>query len=165
MALPGALRLWLACLLLSSAAPKPTCDPSACGPCPEGDPEGTASPAAGGCCPPCPPPCPCPPYLHDDCDMQGFSSVPAGRSFYIDFGRKLCTCGPGGDIACTPLCPSPGPACLALGSPRADGCPQCVCYDQEEMAVPAGTVTIRGSQRCSCPEQGGELLCTSGSPR
>ncbi|XP_066033633.1 fibulin-2-like [Chamaea fasciata] len=161
MSLPGALRLSLACLLLCGAAPKPTCDPSACPPCPEGDPEGTATPTAGGCCPPCPLPCSCPPYLESDCEMQGFSSgrVPAGRSFYIDFARTLCTCGPAGNITCATLCPRPDPACRALGSPLADGCPRCVCYEPEGMAVPAGTVTARGSQTCTCPALGGELQC------
>lgn len=163
MALASALCLSLACLLLCSAAPKPTCDPSACAPCSEQDPEGTATPTAGGCCPPCPPPCTCPPYLESDCEMQGFASgrVPAGRSFYIDFARKLCTCHPAGDITCAPLCPRLAPACRAVGSPVADGCPRCVCYDEEEMAVPAGTVTARGSQICTCPVHGGQLQCRS----
>ncbi|XP_059696043.1 fibulin-2-like [Haemorhous mexicanus] len=161
MALPAALLLWLALLLLPSAAPKPTCDPSACPPCPEGDPEVTATPGVTGCCPPCPLPCSCPPYLESDCEMQGFPGgrVPAGRSFYIDFARRLCTCGPGGDIACSPLCPRPEPACRALGSPVADGCPRCVCYDPEGMAVPAGSSVRRGSRECRCPALGGELLC------
>ncbi|GAB0178283.1 fibulin-2-like [Grus japonensis] len=164
MALLGALRLSLACLLLCSAAPKPTCDPSACTPCPERDVEGPTTAAAGGCCPPCPPPCACPPYLESDCEMQGFASglVPVGRSFYIDFARKLCTCHPGGDITCAPLCPRLPPTCQAVGSPVADGCPRCVCYDEEEMAVPAGTITARGAQICTCPPQGGRLQCSSG---
>ncbi|XP_010130228.1 PREDICTED: cystathionine beta-synthase-like [Buceros rhinoceros silvestris] len=157
MALDGALRLSLACLLLCGAAPKPTCDPSACTPCPEMDVEGLTTAAARGWCRPCPPSCVCPPYLESDCEMQGFASghVPAGRSFYIDFARKLCTCHPGGNITCAPLCPSLPPTCQAVGSPVADGCPLCVCYDEEEMAVPAGTVTARGTQ-------GGQLLCSGG---
>ncbi|XP_065531772.1 fibulin-2-like [Lathamus discolor] len=161
MALTSALRLLLACLLLCGVAPKPTCDPSACTPCPDRDMEEPTT--AEGCCPPCPAPCACPPYLESDCEMQGFASrhVPVGRSFYIDFARKLCTCHPGGDIACTPLCPSLPPTCQAVGSPVADGCPQCVCYDEEEMAVPAGTTTARGDQVCSCPAQGGRLQCES----
>ncbi|RMC06198.1 hypothetical protein DUI87_15628 [Hirundo rustica rustica] len=162
MPLTGALRLCLACLLLCGASPKPTCDPGACPPCPEGDPEVTAAPpGTGGCCPPCPAPCSCPAYLRGDCEMQGFDGglVPAGRSFYIDFARKLCTCLPSGDVACAPLCPRPAPACRALGSPVADGCPRCVCYDRDEMAVPAGAVTTRGSQTCTCPALGGQLEC------
>lgn len=165
MSLTAALRLSLACLLLCSVAPKPTCDPSACSPCPEGDTEGdtegTATPTAGSCCPPCPQPCTCPPYLESDCEMQGFAlgRVPAGRSFYIDFARKLCTCHPLGDITCAPLCPPPASPCRALGSPVADGCPRCVCYDEEEVAVPAGSVTTRGSQTCTCPVYGGQLQC------
>nr|XP_021142389.1 fibulin-2-like [Columba livia] len=162
MALGGVLRLSLACLLLCSAAPTPTCDPSACTPCPEKDLEGPTTAAAGGCCPPCPPPCTCPPYLESDCEMQGFTSgrVPAGRSFYIDFARKLCTCGPSGDISCAPQCSPVPPTCQAVGSPVADGCPRCVCYDEEEMAVPAGTVTTRGTQICTCPPEGGQLQCS-----
>lgn len=161
MALSRALLLALTCLLLDDAAPKPSCQPGACPPCPEGDTEGTATPGAAGCCPPCPPPCACPPYLESDCEMQGFSGgrVPAGRSFYIDFARTICTCGPGGDIACSPRCPQPEPACRALGSPVADGCPRCVCYDQDGMAVPAGSVTRSGSRTCRCPALGGELRC------
>ncbi|KAF4797777.1 fibulin-2-like protein [Turdus rufiventris] len=161
MALPSTLlQAWLTCLLLYSAAPKPSCDPSSCPPCPEGDPEGTATPTAGGCCPPCPLPCPCPPYLHSDCELQGFPSlVPAGHSFYIDFARTLCRCQPSGDITCEPQCPRPEPACRALGSPLADGCPRCVCYDQDEMPVLAGAVTTRGSQICTCPALGGQLQC------
>lgn len=96
--------------------------------------------------------------------MQGFASghIPAGRSFYIDFARKLCTCQPGGDITCVPLCPRLPHACQAVGSPVADGCPRCVCYDEEEMAVPAGTVTSRGTRICTCPPQGGRLQCSGG---
>ncbi|KAM6093541.1 fibulin-2-like [Chlamydotis macqueenii] len=161
----GALRLSLACLLLCTAAPKPTCDPSACTPCPERDTEGLAT--AGGCCPPCPSPCVCPPYLESDCEMQGFASglIPIGHSFYIDFARKLCTCHSSGDITCVPLCAPLPPTCLAVGSPVADGCPRCVCYDEEEMAVPAGTVTARGTQICTCPPQGGQLQCSSGESK
>ncbi|XP_039415688.1 fibulin-2-like [Corvus cornix cornix] len=138
MALTSALRLSLACLLLCSAAPKPTCDPSACAPCPEEDPEGTATPTAAGCCPPCPPPCACPPYLESDCEMQGFASgrVPAGRSFYIDFARKLCTCHPAGDITCAPLCPP----CPPPAAPWAARWPT---------AVPAASATTR--RRWQCP--------------
>ncbi|XP_051464455.1 fibulin-2-like [Apus apus] len=162
MALADALCLLLACLLLHAAAPKPTCDPSACIPCTERDTEVPATATAGVCCPPCPSPCACPPYLESDCEMQGFPSglVPAGTSFYIDFARKLCTCRPEGDIACTPLCPPLPPTCQAVGSPVADGCPRCVCYNEEEMAVPAGTVTTRGTQVCTCPPQGGQLQCS-----
>ncbi|XP_017666347.1 PREDICTED: fibulin-2-like [Lepidothrix coronata] len=164
MALTGALRLLLTCLLLHSAAPKPMCDPSTCPPCPERVLEGPTTATAWDCCPPCPPPCPCPPYLESECELQGFSSgrVPAGRSFYIDFARKLCTCHPGEGITCTPLCPPLPHTCQAVGSPVADGCPRCVCYDQEEMAVPAGTTTTRGTQTCSCPPQGGQLQCSGG---
>ncbi|XP_027737668.1 fibulin-2-like [Empidonax traillii] len=164
MALTGALLLLLTHLLLGGVAPKPTCDPSTCTPCPERDLEGPTSTTAGGCCPPCPPPCACPPHLESECEMQGFSSgrVPAGRSFYIDFARKLCTCHPGAGITCAPLCPPLPQTCQAVGSPVADGCPRCVCYDQDEMAVPAGTTTVRGTQTCSCPPQGGQLQCSGG---
>ncbi|KAI6079488.1 Fibulin-2-like protein [Aix galericulata] len=152
----GALCLWLGCLLLWGAAPTPVCDPSTCSPCSE--------PTPGGCCPPCTPPCACPPYLADDCEIQGFTDnrVPAGLSFYIDFARKLCTCQPSGDITCTPHCPPVPPTCQAVGSPVADGCPRCVCYDKEEVAVPAGTVVSRGAQLCTCPPEGGQLQCGDG---
>ncbi|XP_055558830.1 fibulin-2-like [Falco cherrug] len=161
MALAGAFHLLLVCLLLCGVAPKPMCDPRTCTLCPERDVEELATTTAGGCCPPCPPPCTCPPYLESDCEMQGFASghVPTGRSFYIDFARKLCTCHPSGDITCTPLCPRLPPTCQAVGSPVADGCPRCVCYDEEEMAVPAGTITTRGGQICTCPTKGGQLQC------
>ncbi|XP_029876127.1 fibulin-2-like [Aquila chrysaetos chrysaetos] len=166
MALAGALRLSLACLLLRAAAPKPTCDPGTCAPCPGRD-DAEGPTAAGSCCPPCPAPCACPRYLESDCEMQGFAGgrVPVGTSFYIDFARKLCTCQPGGDIACAPLCPRLPPSCQAVGSPVADGCPRCVCYDEEEMAVPAGTVTARGGQICTCPPQGGRLRCGAGQSK
>ncbi|KAL9865970.1 fibulin-2-like [Geothlypis trichas] len=162
MPLPAALLLCLASLLLRSASPKPACDPSsACPPCPEGDPEVTPTRGATACCPPCPLSCPCPPHLHSDCELHGFPEgrVPAGRSFYIDFARRLCRCGDSGDIACSPLCPQPEPACRALGSPVADGCPRCVCYDPEGMAVPAGASVRRGDRECRCPALGGDMEC------
>lgn len=150
------LHLWLFCLLLSAAAPKPTCDPSACPACPEQGP--------GGCCPSCTPACDCPPYLQDDCEMQGFSDgrVPTGSSFYIDFARKLCTCQPSGDITCSSRCDPVPASCQAVGSPVADGCPRCVCYDEEEVAVLAGSKVPRGGQLCTCPPQGGQLQCGDG---
>ncbi|XP_053913127.1 fibulin-2-like [Cuculus canorus] len=162
MAVAGALCLLFICLLLSGVAPKPTCDPSACTPCPVRDVEGPTTTTAGACCPPCPSTCACPPYLESDCEMQGFASghIPTGHSFYIDFARKLCTCHPSGDITCASLCPTVPPTCRAVGSSVADGCPQCICYDEEEMAVPAGTVTARGSQICTCPAEGGQLQCS-----
>ncbi|XP_064559125.1 fibulin-2-like [Zonotrichia leucophrys gambelii] len=161
MPLPAALLLCLASLLLRIASPKPTCDPSAaCPPCPEGGPEATPG-ATSPCCAPCPRSCPCPPHLQPDCELHGFPGgrVPAGRSFYIDFARRLCRCGDSGDIACSTLCPRPEPACRALGSPVADGCPRCVCYGPEGMAVPAGASVRSGSRQCRCPALGGDLEC------
>ncbi|XP_025953806.1 fibulin-2-like isoform X2 [Dromaius novaehollandiae] len=133
MSLAGLLCLWLGCLLLHGGAAKPLG-----------------------------PPCPCPDYLQSDCDMQGFADgpVPAGKSFYIDFARRLCTCGPSGNITCASRCPAVPAACAAVGSPMADGCPQCICYDEDELPVPAGAVTARGAQVCTCPPQGGQLQCS-----
>ncbi|XP_077027762.1 fibulin-2-like [Agelaius phoeniceus] len=161
MPLPAALLLCLASLLLRSASPSPACGRSSCPPCPEADAEAPPPPGATACCPPCPLSCPCPPHLQADCELHGFPEgrVPAGRSFYIDFARRLCRCGDGGDIACSPLCPRPEPACRALGSPVADGCPRCVCYDAEGMAVPAGSSVRRGSRECRCPALGGDMEC------
>lgn len=167
MAFAGALGLLFACLLLRSAAPKPTCDPSTCTSCPERQVEGPAPTIDSSCCPQCPPACTCPPHLESDCKTQGFSGghVPAGHSFYIDFARKLCTCGPDGDIACASLCPRLPPTCQAVGSPVADGCPRCVCYNEEEMAVPAGTIIAQGTQICTCPPEGGQLQCSGGESK
>ncbi|XP_004692404.1 PREDICTED: fibulin-2 isoform X2 [Condylura cristata] len=120
----------------------------------------------GACCATCVQQgCACEGYQYYDCLQGGFvrGRVPAGQSYFVDFGSTECSCPPGGGkISCQfMLCPELPPNCIEAVV-VADSCPQCgqVGCVHTGRKYPAGhTVHLPPCQACHCPDAGGELIC------
>ncbi|XP_037379628.1 fibulin-2 isoform X2 [Talpa occidentalis] len=120
----------------------------------------------GACCATCVQQgCACEGYQYYDCLQGGFvrGRVPAGQSYFVDFGSTECSCPPGGGkISCQfMLCPELPPNCIEAVV-VADSCPQCgqVGCVHSGRKYPAGhTVHLPPCQACHCPDAGGELIC------
>ncbi|KAM6162139.1 fibulin-2 isoform 2-T3 [Erethizon dorsatum] len=109
--------------------------------------------------------CTCEGYQYYDCVQGGFvdGRVPAGQSYFVDFGSTECSCPPGGGkISCQfMLCPELPPNCIEAVM-AADSCPQCgqVGCIHSNRKYPAGhTVHLSACRACHCPDAGGELIC------
>uniref|UniRef100_A0A8C2VRK0 Fibulin 2 n=1 Tax=Chinchilla lanigera TaxID=34839 RepID=A0A8C2VRK0_CHILA len=109
--------------------------------------------------------CACEGYQYYDCVQGGFvdGRVPAGQSYFVDFGSTECSCPPGGGkISCQfMLCPELPPNCIEAVV-AADSCPQCgqVGCVHSSRKYPAGhTVHLSACRACHCPDAGGELIC------
>ncbi|XP_004860045.1 fibulin-2 isoform X1 [Heterocephalus glaber] len=109
--------------------------------------------------------CACEGYQYYDCVQGGFvdGRVPAGQSYFVDFGSTECSCPPGGGkISCQfMLCPELPPNCIEAAV-VADSCPQCgqVGCVHSGRKYPAGhTVHLSACRACHCPDAGGELIC------
>ncbi|MBZ3876482.1 Fibulin-2 [Sciurus carolinensis] len=109
--------------------------------------------------------CPCEGYQYYDCVQGGFAEgrVPAGQSYFVDFGSTECSCPPGGGkISCQfMLCPELPPNCIEAVV-AADSCPQCgqLGCVHGGRKYPAGhTVHLAPCRACHCPDAGGELIC------
>ncbi|XP_045707696.1 fibulin-2 isoform X1 [Phyllostomus hastatus] len=120
----------------------------------------------GACCATCVQQgCACEGYQYYDCLQGGFvrGRVPAGQSYFVDFGSTECSCPPGGGkISCQfMLCPELPPNCIEAVV-VADSCPQCgqVGCVHTGLKYPAGhTVHLPPCRACHCPDTGGELIC------
>ncbi|XP_037658656.1 fibulin-2 [Choloepus didactylus] len=109
--------------------------------------------------------CSCEGYQYYDCLQGGFvrGRVPAGQSYFVDFGSTECSCPlGGGKISCQfMLCPELPPNCIEAVV-VADSCPQCgqVGCVHGGRKYPAGhTVHLPPCRACHCPDAGGELIC------
>ncbi|XP_010615569.1 fibulin-2 [Fukomys damarensis] len=110
--------------------------------------------------------CACEGYQYYDCVQGGFvdGRVPAGQSYFVDFGSTECSCPPGGGkISCQfMLCPELPPNCIEA-IVAADSCPQCgqVGCVHSGRKYPAGhTIHLSACRACHCPDTGGELICS-----
>ncbi|XP_054991843.1 fibulin-2 isoform X1 [Sorex araneus] len=120
----------------------------------------------GACCASCVQQgCVCEGYQYYDCLRGGFArgQVPAGQSYFVDFGSTECSCPPGGGkISCQfMLCPELPPNCIEPVV-AADSCPQCRqlgCEHAGWKYAAGHTVHLPPCQACLCPEGGGELIC------
>ncbi|XP_060040778.1 fibulin-2 isoform X2 [Erinaceus europaeus] len=120
----------------------------------------------GACCARClQQGCACEGYQYYDCLQGGFvrGRVPAGQSYFVDFGSTECSCPPGGGkISCQFMpCPELPPHCIEAEA-AADSCPQCrqLGCEHRGRKYPAGhTVHLPPCRACHCPDAGGELLC------
>ncbi|XP_076972532.1 fibulin-2 isoform X2 [Tamandua tetradactyla] len=120
----------------------------------------------GACCAACVQRgCACEGYQYYDCLQGGFvrGRVPAGQSYFVDFGSTECTCPPGGGkISCQfMLCPELPPNCIETVV-VADSCPQCgrMGCVHAGRKYPAGhTVHLPPCRACHCPDAGGKLIC------
>ncbi|XP_059879108.1 fibulin-2 isoform X4 [Delphinus delphis] len=120
----------------------------------------------GACCATCMQQgCACEGYQYYDCLQGGFvrGRVPAGQSYFVDFGSTECSCPPGGGkISCQFMpCPELPPNCIeALVA--ADSCPQCGqvgCVHSGRKYAAGHTVHLSPCRACHCPDAGGELIC------
>ncbi|XP_060017035.1 fibulin-2 isoform X3 [Lagenorhynchus albirostris] len=120
----------------------------------------------GACCASCMQQgCACEGYQYYDCLQGGFvrGRVPAGQSYFVDFGSTECSCPPGGGkISCQFMpCPELPPNCIeALVA--ADSCPQCGqvgCVHSGRKYAAGHTVHLSPCRACHCPDAGGELIC------
>nr|XP_014985682.2 fibulin-2 isoform X2 [Macaca mulatta] len=120
----------------------------------------------GACCATCVQQgCACEGYQYYDCLQGGFvrGRVPAGQSYFVDFGSTECTCPPGGGkISCQfMLCPELPPNCIEAVV-VADSCPQCGqvgCIHVGRKYAAGHTVHLPPCRACHCPDAGGELIC------
>lgn len=120
----------------------------------------------GACCATCVQQgCACEGYQYYDCLQGGFvrGRVPAGQSYFVDFGSTECSCPPGGGkISCQfMLCPELPPNCIETVV-AADSCPQCGqvgCVHTGRKYAAGHTVHLPPCQACHCPDTGGELIC------
>ncbi|KAM5333868.1 fibulin-2 isoform 3-T3 [Glossophaga mutica] len=120
----------------------------------------------GACCATCVQQgCACEGYQYYDCLQGGFvrGRVPAGQSYFVDFGSTECSCPPGGGkISCQfMLCPELPPNCIEAVV-VADSCPQCGqvgCIHTGLKYAAGHTVHLPPCQACHCPDTGGELIC------
>ncbi|XP_064352270.1 fibulin-2 isoform X2 [Camelus dromedarius] len=120
----------------------------------------------GACCATCVQRgCACEGYQYYDCLQGGFvrGRVPAGQSYFVDFGSTECSCPPGGGkISCQfMLCPELPPNCIEA-MVVADSCPQCGqvgCIHNGRKYAAGHTVHLSPCQACHCPDAGGELIC------
>lgn len=162
--------MWLALALVTTLSPSPgmavpwqDCTGAKCPPL-ENCIEEALEP--GACCATCVQQgCACEGYQYYDCVQGGFvdGRVPAGQSYFVDFGSTECSCPPGGGkISCQfMLCPELPPNCIEAVV-VADSCPQCgqVGCVHTGRKYPAGhTVHLSPCQACHCPDAGGELIC------
>ncbi|XP_021494965.1 fibulin-2 isoform X2 [Meriones unguiculatus] len=162
--------VWLALALVTTLSPSPgmavpwqDCTGAKCPPL-ENCIEEALEP--GACCATCVQQgCACEGYQYYDCVQGGFvdGRVPAGQSYFVDFGSTECSCPPGGGkISCQfMLCPELPPNCIEAVV-VADSCPQCgqVGCVHTGRKYPAGhTVHLSPCQACHCPDAGGELIC------
>ncbi|XP_003894108.2 fibulin-2 isoform X2 [Papio anubis] len=120
----------------------------------------------GACCATCVQQgCACEGYQYYDCLQGGFvrGRVPAGQSYFVDFGSTECSCPPGGGkISCQfMLCPELPPNCIEAVV-VADSCPQCGqvgCVHVGRKYAAGHTVHLPPCRACHCPDAGGELIC------
>ncbi|XP_042535898.1 fibulin-2 [Dipodomys spectabilis] len=120
----------------------------------------------GACCASCVRQgCACEGYQYYDCVRGGFvdGRVPAGRSYFVDFGSTECSCPPGGGrISCQfMLCPELPPNCIEAVV-MADSCPQCGqlgCVHGGRKYAAGHTAHLSPCRACHCPDAGGELIC------
>ncbi|XP_010382775.1 fibulin-2 isoform X2 [Rhinopithecus roxellana] len=120
----------------------------------------------GACCARCVQQgCACEGYQYYDCLQGGFvrGRVPAGQSYFVDFGSTECSCPPGGGkISCQfMLCPELPPNCIEAVV-VADSCPQCGqvgCVHAGRKYAAGHTVHLPPCRACHCPDAGGELIC------
>ncbi|XP_037023347.2 fibulin-2 isoform X1 [Artibeus jamaicensis] len=120
----------------------------------------------GACCATCVQQgCACEGYQYYDCLQGGFvrGRVPAGQSYFVDFGSTECSCPPGGGkISCQfMLCPELPPNCIEAVV-VADSCPQCGqvgCIHTGLKYAAGHTVHLPPCRACHCPDTGGELIC------
>lgn len=120
----------------------------------------------GACCATCVQQgCACEGYQYYDCLQGGFvrGRVPAGQSYFVDFGSTECSCPPGGGkISCQfMLCPELPPNCIEAVV-AADSCPQCGqvgCVHTGRKYAAGHTVHLPPCRACHCPDTGGELIC------
>uniref|UniRef100_A0A8C5KIR4 Fibulin-2 n=1 Tax=Jaculus jaculus TaxID=51337 RepID=A0A8C5KIR4_JACJA len=161
---------WLALLLAVALAPRPgvavpwqDCTGVECSPL-ENCIEEALEP--GACCATCVRQgCACEGYQYYDCVQGGFvdGRVPAGQSYFVDFGSTECSCPPGGGkISCQfMLCPELPPNCIEAVV-VADSCPQCGqvgCVHTGRKYAAGHTIHLSPCQACHCPDVGGELIC------
>ncbi|KAM7132535.1 fibulin-2 isoform 3-T3 [Molossus nigricans] len=109
--------------------------------------------------------CACEGYQYYDCLQGGFvrGRVPAGQSYFVDFGSTECSCpAEGGKISCQfMLCPELPPNCIEAVV-AADSCPQCGqvgCVHSGRKYAAGHTVHLPPCRACHCPDSGGELIC------
>ncbi|XP_052577147.1 LOW QUALITY PROTEIN: fibulin-2 [Peromyscus californicus insignis] len=121
----------------------------------------------GACCATCVRQgCACEGYQYYDCVVHGGfvdGRVPAGQSYFVDFGSTECSCPPGGGkITCQfMLCPELPPNCIEAVV-VADSCPQCGqvgCVHSGRKYAAGHTVHLSPCRACHCPDAGGELIC------
>ncbi|XP_008571188.1 PREDICTED: fibulin-2 isoform X1 [Galeopterus variegatus] len=120
----------------------------------------------GACCATCVQRgCACEGYQYYDCLQGGFvrGRVPAGQSYFVDFGSTECSCPPGGGkISCQfMLCPELPPNCIEAVA-AADSCPQCGqvgCIHAGRKYAAGHTIHLPPCRACHCPDAGGELIC------
>ncbi|XP_058144921.1 fibulin-2 isoform X2 [Dasypus novemcinctus] len=171
MPLPrGPAGAWLALALAlavgrrgGEAAPPRDCTGVECPPL-ENCIEETLEP--GACCARCVQQgCACEGYQYYDCLQGGFvrGRVPAGQSYFVDFGSTECSCPlGGGKISCQfMLCPELPPNCIEVLA-VADSCPQCGqvgCTHAGRKHAAGHTVHLSPCRACHCPDAGGELIC------
>ncbi|XP_051010866.1 fibulin-2 [Acomys russatus] len=120
----------------------------------------------GACCATCVQQgCACEGYQYYDCVQEGFvdGRVPAGQSYFVDFGSTECSCPPGGGkISCQFMpCPELPPNCIEAVV-VADSCPQCGqvgCVHSGRKYAAGHTFHLSPCRACHCPDAGGELIC------
>lgn len=162
--------VWLALALVTALTPSPSvavpwqdCTGADCPPL-ENCIEEALEP--GACCATCVQQgCACEGYQYYDCVQGGFvdGRVPAGQSYFVDFGSTECSCPPGGGkISCQfMLCPELPPNCIEAVV-VADSCPQCGqvgCVHSGRKYAAGHTVQLSSCRACHCPDAGGELIC------
>lgn len=162
--------MWLALALVTALTPSPSmavpwqdCTGAEC-PLLENCIEEALEP--GACCATCVQQgCACEGYQYYDCVQGGFvdGRVPAGQSYFVDFGSTECSCPPGGGkISCQfMLCPELPPNCIEAVV-VADSCPQCGqvgCVHSGRKYAAGHTVHLSSCRACHCPDAGGELIC------
>ncbi|XP_058422189.1 fibulin-2 isoform X1 [Diceros bicornis minor] len=160
LALALALALGLS---MGAAAPRQDCTGVECPPL-ENCIEEALEP--GACCATCVQQgCACEGYQYYDCLQGGFvrGRVPAGQSYFVDFGSTECSCPPGGGkISCQfMLCPELPPNCIEAVV-AADSCPQCGqvgCVHTGRKYAAGHTIHLPPCRACHCPDTGGELIC------
>lgn len=170
MVLQESARAWLALALITvltvspgMAVPWQDCTGAECPPL-ENCIEEALEP--GACCATCVQQgCACEGYQYYDCVQGGFvdGRVPAGQSYFVDFGSTECSCPPGGGkISCQfMLCPELPPNCIEAVV-VADSCPQCGqvgCVHTGRKYAAGHTFHLSPCKACHCPDAGGELIC------